>query len=247
MRYTTQYLASKNGYMIPYICDIKDNEKKIVIVSHGFGSSKGSPTVKMLFDNLPQMGIGVVAYDFPNHGESAVQYDQLRIKNCIDDLEDIEKMILNKNKNCEIFYFSSSFGAYINLQYLSNREHCGTKSFVRSGAVNMSELFQGTKDEEAQLANRGYVELDYEPKITVSKEFIYDLRENDLFKIYKANKTEIKMVHGEMDEVIDIVAAIDFAEQNNIDITIVSNGDHSLSKERMPQEVLELAIDFFQG
>ncbi len=40
-----------------------------------------------------------------------------------------------------VVYFSSSFGAYLNLIYLSTRPHRGTRSFLRSAAVEMPLLF----------------------------------------------------------------------------------------------------------
>lgn len=58
-------------------------------------------------------------------------------------------------------YFSSSFGAYLNLIYLSTRPHRGTRSFLRSAAVEMPLLFHSPTPEQAEeLARQGFLMLD---------------------------------------------------------------------------------------
>ena len=65
----TLTIKSKHGYDIP--CNsVWNGEKKVLIVCHGFGSSKASPMVQALEEYMPKRGIGVFAFDFPAHGES---------------------------------------------------------------------------------------------------------------------------------------------------------------------------------
>ena len=56
----------RDSYDIPYRME-KGSGDKVVIVAHGFASSKESPTVEMLAKELPEKGIGVAALDFPAH------------------------------------------------------------------------------------------------------------------------------------------------------------------------------------
>ena len=48
-------MKENNG--IPYIANIKGDEKQVVIILHGFDSSKDSPTAKMMLEELPKVGI----------------------------------------------------------------------------------------------------------------------------------------------------------------------------------------------
>jgi len=57
---------------------------------------------------LPEHGIGGVAFDFPAHGDSPVNGDEMRIDGCIDDLKSIENMVKNEYPDSEIYYFGSS-------------------------------------------------------------------------------------------------------------------------------------------
>jgi alpha-beta hydrolase superfamily lysophospholipase len=80
-----------NGYDIPCLSRIKGSEKLVVLISHGFGSNKESPTAKALCSALSERGIGSCSYDFPAHGESPADGGMLRIHNCLDDLSAVEE------------------------------------------------------------------------------------------------------------------------------------------------------------
>ena len=88
----TEWLATGRGYEIPCTFSIGRENTKACVVAHGFGSSKESPTVQMLLKALPEQGIGVVAFDFPAHGESRVDGEYLRVPNCTADLADVEAL-----------------------------------------------------------------------------------------------------------------------------------------------------------
>lgn len=240
-----KYTIGQNGYDIPYMKRIGD-EDKILIVSHGFGSSLKSPTAQMLLDGMPEHGIGVVAYDFPNHGASKAGPEGLRTANCISDLETIEHMIIKEKPKAEILYFSSSFGAYINLLYLSMKKHVGTKSFLRSAAVNMPELFTHPTDEQRETMDReGRLTLPYEQPLTITAEFVNDMLSHDLFELYRPGKTKVEMIHGEKDETIDPEKAKLFAEKFSVPIIMAPKGGHRLMEDAQPQMVFDSALKMF--
>ena len=49
-------------YIPPYNSKITGKEKKIVIVSHGFGTSKMANTTQLLMDIWPAKGVGVTSF-----------------------------------------------------------------------------------------------------------------------------------------------------------------------------------------
>ena len=127
-------IKSRHGYDIP--CNsVWDGEKRLLIVCHGFGSSKASPMVQALEEYMPKRGIGVFAFDFPAHGESPVW--DLRETWCMDDLCAVEESVKGLDPEVRIGYFGSSFGAYTTLNYLTAFPHAGKKAFLRSSAVVM--------------------------------------------------------------------------------------------------------------
>ena len=241
------YIKGKNGYDIPYEAVLNGDEEKVIIVSHGFASSYMSPTAQMILNGMPEHGFGVVAYDFPGHGQSQSGPKGLRVENCMRDLAAVEEWTIQSAKaGAEIMYFSSSFGGYINLRYLTDFEHQGTKSFLRSCAVNMPELFEDLGDEVRESLKRtGQVALAYDPPMVITAEFLADMAAGNLFELYHPGFTKTEMVHGEMDETIDPQKAKAFAEKFDIDITMVPSAGHRLMDEGQPEQVFELALRFF--
>ena len=63
-------LISKQGYEIPYVFEGSGDEDLLVIISHGFGSSKESTTATTVAEKLKNGGIASVRYDFPAHGRA---------------------------------------------------------------------------------------------------------------------------------------------------------------------------------
>ena len=133
----TVWLPSRRGDRIP--ChDNWEGQSRVVIVCHGFGSSKESPMVQALHRALPERGIGVWSFDFPAHGDSPMGQEGLRVPFCMDDLETVEAWIRAKSPQVEVCYFASSFGAYITLLSLSRAPRNRPRAFLRSAAANIT-------------------------------------------------------------------------------------------------------------
>ncbi len=236
----------KREYDIPYIDNLKGDENQVVIIAHGFGSSMQSPTAQMVLNTLPKMGIGTIAFDFPAHGASVVDGDVLSVANCIADLEAVEEYVRNKCPNAQINYFGSSFGAYITLLYLTQHPEKDGKAFLRSAAVNMHVVFDNPTEAEAfAMAQQGHLIINYGTPLKLTSKFVDDLKEHDLFELYKPGKAEVMMIHGASDETIDYGKAAEFAQKFDISLITVEDGDHRLSADGMPEAVVMTAIDFY--
>ena len=236
----------RREYEIPYIENLRGDEEQVVIIAHGFGSSMQSPTAQMVLENLPKVGIGAIAFDFPAHGASLVDGDTLSVVNCIADLEAVEEYVRNKCPKAKISYFGSSFGAYITLLYLSQNPEKDGKAFLRSAAVNMHVIFENPTEAEAfAMAQQGHLIINYGTPLKLTQKFVNDLKEHDLFELYKPGESNVMMIHGSQDETIDYEKAVAFAEKFDITLITVEGGDHRLSSDGMPEAVVMTAIDFY--
>lgn len=242
-------LVSKAGYEIPYVYEGNGDEKQIVIICHGFGSSKESPTAVSMAEKLNEAGIGAVRFDFPAHGESPAEGEFFRVENCINDLASVEEMVSERYPSAEISYFSSSFGAFINLLYISGRPHRGRKSFLRCAAVDMPGIVKGwlTDEDMRKLTEDGYLILDedYERPLKVVKEFADDLEKTDLFGNFKADNCRLLMIHGTEDETAPYADASRFARMYGIELISVEGSDHRFTPEGAMDRVRACAVDFF--
>lgn len=243
-------ICGLNGYHIPCVNNLRGDERTAVIISHGFGSSKESPTAQAISAALSEHGIGTYSFDFPAHGDSPVTGDLLRIANCLNDLAAVEAHVHKLRPAAEIAYFSSSFGAYINLIYLATRPHLGKKSFLRCAAVDMPGLFRnGTSPEQyAQLREQGYIILDlnYLHPLKITREFYDDLGDHDLFQLCRPDMAELAMVHGDVDETAPVEAARRFAERFGAGLTEIHGADHRIMNPGEKEQVIDCAVQFFK-
>ncbi len=242
-------LRSSHGYDIP--CHSTWNgEDRVLIVCHGFGSSKSSPMVLALEDYMPGKGIGVFSFDFPAHGESPVWQEGLRVPFCMDDLGAVEAYLRSRDPAPRIGYFGSSFGAYITLNYLAGRPHVGKRAFLRSSAVVMGHLVQTWVDDRARadMERQGYFvpDYDYVREIRVTPAFLRDLEEYDVFHRYRRGEASLFMVHGSSDSVAPPSSARRFAETFGAEFLELPGGEHNLMGEGELERVLAAAGEFFR-
>lgn len=241
------YIERHDSYDIPYISDIKGDEEQILIVAHGFASSKESPNVNMLMRELPKNHIGVMAFDFPAHGDSPADGDHLMVDNCTNDLKTVAEFLSVKYPGAEICYFGSSFGAYIIMLYLMKYHIIGARVFMRSAAVDMHEFFRDlTLEQQKEMDHKGYIMLEYDnvPSLKLTRDFVEDLKHHDLFRLFTSEGNTLKMIHGSSDEDVDYSDAADFARKFEIELITVPGGDHRLSIPGAPEKVLEETLSF---
>lgn len=254
-------ITKNNGRRIPVLREIPQEADAVVIMVHGFTSCKECATGELLLRRMPAEGIGVVLYDQPGHGTEEAAEEPFRIRNCMDSLAAVEDYVVRNYPGKKIFYFASSYGAYLTGLYICRRPHAGSRLMMRSGAVIMPWLFLGAPGSEpdpaslAELNEKGFLMmgLPCAPQIRVPKGMFEDMGrpENDLlhrFGGYDHGGTEVAMVHGEKDPVIPVRFAREFAEENGIPITVFEGQGHSLNDDPdCPDRVADLAIDFFRG
>ena len=249
-------ITKQDGQGISCVMEVPEPPKGIVIVVHGFSSSKDCATYQLLLRRLPAAGYGMFGIELPGHGTGDSSRELLRIPGAIDSIETAERYVAEQYPSVPIFYFASSFGAYLTGLYISTREHKGKKAFFRSAAVNMPELFvNGSRmgDDQTvrkELEEKGYFDANagLGRPVRITKEMLHDLEETDLFSLYHPQDTQVMMAHGEEDAVIDPAAAKAFSEKFGVPLVMFPGEGHSLGTDPVtPDRVADLAIRFFDG
>ena len=250
----SKFISRERDYSVPCIYNITGQEKIVCVIVHGFGGSKMSTTSAMMFEGLQPLGLGVISFDFPAHGDSEVDGEFLRVANCLADMEAAESLARELAQEAEIVYFASSFGAYITLIHLAEKKQRRYRAFLRSAAVSMPSLFDRFMPPEmkAHLETTGELFFDkdiydYDRDLKLTQGFFDDLKGHDVFTIWQKGLAELHMVHGEADETIPLSDAQSFANMFQVPLTVVPNGDHRLSTPGAPEQVLKLAAEFFLG
>ncbi len=226
---SSKMIKGKNGYYIPCQTNIIGNEKKIAVISHGFGAGKDTRTAEA-FSRLPyEYGIGTICFDFPAHGESPADTRSLRVENCVSDLGAVGEYAKELAPEAEIVYFATSFGAYITLIYLCTRGKKGCKAFLKSAALNMPDVLRRHFMPEGLRMDRyGLIELlvPVIGTVKVPREFVDELENYDVFELWRPETAELAMLHGVSDTICDISAARRFAVLTGADLVEIEGAGH---------------------
>lgn len=253
----TEYLPGKNGYAIPCRHHLQ-NAPVTLLICHGFASSKTSPMVQLLEQQLLPRGVDLCAFDFPAHGDSHTDGHQLRMAHCLSDLQCVEDTILSRAPHTRLFYFASSFGAYTLLVYLATRPHRGERAFLRATAVDMFGIVQGWLQEMALSwipAASGWVQEDicpldafYNRNFFITRGFWADLRQFDLFTLYpNANAGALTMIHGANDSTARPEHAVRFAAQAGANLHMLPHAEHRLMDPGEPEALLDLLLTWLSS
>ena len=252
-------IKKPDQHTVSCLKEVPENPRGIVIAIHGFSSSKECATYKTLFRKMPEAGYGVIGIDLPGHGFEESLQETLSIEGSKNSIEAAEQYAAAQYPGLPVFYFASSFGAYLTGLYVSTRPHGGRKAFFRSAAVNMPDLFVKKHPTEqdrkilAALEEKGYFDANIETAkpVRITREMFRDFETNDLFQIFDPTAfggTAVRMAHGEKDTVIDPKAAERFADRYHIPLTFFKNEGHSLSDHPgTADRVAELAIAFYDA
>lgn len=235
-------IKGMNNYCINIKEILPEKFNEIIIACHGFGGDKESSAIELLSKELYKQEKGVIAFDFPGHGESEVNGEFFTIDNCIRDLEQVEKYVREKYKNIKISIFATSFGAYISLLKIIRNNDNYNKIILRAPAIKMDEIFKNyLLQEDLQFfLKRGYTVLGFERKITIYKSFYKDLLNNKIIDLYN-KKRKIFIIQGDQDNVAPIKDTIDFSKKNTpcIDLKILEGADHRMKKDGELEKVIE--------
>lgn len=241
-------ITGADGRIIPCIHTLTGDEDRAVLIFHGFGSSKESPTAELLAEVFPRKGLGTLAIDFPAHGDSPADGTSLTLAACLADMKAAEQELKRLAPKAKPAYFGSSFGAYMTILYLASGQAEGRDAFLRSAAVEMPKILREKIAPDKELLERqGYLMADenYRRPLKLARAFFRELDENDVFSRYKKGTARLHMIHGTLDETASFEAAKRFAEGAGAGFTALEGGDHRLSLPGMPEKTAELAAGFF--
>ena len=113
--------------------------EKIIIYCHGLGSNKEMS--QRFSDKLVKNNIGLIAFDFPGHGEDNTDFKDFNLDLCIDYLNRVITSIKNEY-DVPIYLFGSSFGGFVILNRLINKSSDISKTFLMCPAINFSQIME---------------------------------------------------------------------------------------------------------
>lgn len=228
--------------------DIKDI-KNVVIATYGFGGNKDNKAVEKFADRIisKYKSFGVVCFDWPCHGADA--RNKLILDECVTYLDLVLNYVKNEMKAEKVYNYSASFGAYITLEYLHRLgENPFEKIAFRCAAIKMYDaMAQGVSDEEWTKLNKGKeIIRGFDRKMKITKDFFDEMQAMDVTAYdFMDYADDMLMLHGTKDEMVPIVWAEEFSENNIIELIPVEGAEHPFSNPKHMDFAIQKIIEFF--
>lgn len=223
--------------------------EKIVLFGHGFAGHKDNGAAKKFADRVltKYKGVAVLIFNLPCHGDDVKK--KLVLSDCMTYLEIVTDYIRTELHTDSIYSYATSFGGYLVLKYIKEHEDPFVKIALRCPAVNMADVLTGTimKKDELDMIKKGKnVQVGFDRKIEVSRQFLTDLEGSDIQKRdYLDHAENILILHGTNDEVVPFEASQSFADNNLIEFIPVPNADHRFQDTACMETATKKVLEFF--
>ncbi|WP_409499732.1 alpha/beta hydrolase [Mannheimia glucosida] len=220
--------------------------ENVVIVLHGFGSSKDLKSNTKFGERLSSKykGYAALAFDFPCHGNDARK--KLSVEESIIYLQlviDYAKTNLNA-KN--LYAYGTSFGGYLTLKYLAEKGNPFRKIALRAPAVQIyhSLMNRLSEDERQKLAKGREILWGFDRQMKISQAFfdeLTDITQND----YLDYAEQMLILHGTEDEMVALSTSQQFADNNVIELLPIEGADHAFSNPKLMDIAIGKIVEFF--
>lgn len=224
-----------------------DKGKPVIILCHGFATSKDGFTFTRLEKILGGQGISTFRFDFFGHGESEGKLEEITASEAVDDILKAVEFLKNKGY-VKIGLVGSSFGGFASLTAASKTSDLyllALKSPVSDykGFISSHQ----NREEIEKWKKRGF--MDYASadgqKIKINYAFFEDAEKITGYDAARKIKIPALIVHGDSDEAVPVGQSKKLATLiRSCSLKIIKGADHRYSKPEDFEKMLYLVSDF---
>lgn len=226
MFYQKRKFKNSKGLTLSAIYEGEEKDAPVVVLCHGFGSSKDNPSTKLLAQKLVKQGLSVYRFDFTGCGESEGKIENdLTPQQGLDDLT-VASRDLNKDK---FALYGASYGGYISLIYSTENP------------ILALGLKAPVSDYPAVLHIKGN---DKEEK---AKGFREQAEKINIYKNAKNITAPVLIVHGGADNVVPLAQSEKLLENLGGEkrLAVLHNASHYITSGPDLEDATNLLTDFF--
>lgn len=215
------------------------NPKKIVLCLHGFNGDlwgDGFDRLRGSFDNIL-----VCSFDSAGHGESEIKSIDMTMKDVVCEITDVINY-LNKTYSCTpVFLFALSYGGYRAMVALAQNDYKNIKGIIFvNPAFRMLQCLEKLKEFDYNtLPSNALVPMKLKLNKFLSKSFLDDLYNNDIYSMHVEIKVPIYLLIGENDDLIPRSDLMEFASIYDCTIMYLDDG-HCLKNENSWVKIRDL-------
>lgn len=227
----------------------KPAAEKAVVFCTGFAGHKDNNAANGFAEKLlsKRKDVIVVVFNWPAHGDDVKK--KLELDDCDTYLGLVVREVKERFGARELYAYSTSFGGYLLLKYISEHENPFRKIALRCPAVDMYDVLTRTimnADEYDRIMKGKDIQIGFDRKVIVTKKLLDDLKKNDIrTRDYLDYAETILILHGTADEVVPFESGKTFAENNLIEFIPVEKADHRFQNPVHMSLANKYAMQFF--
>lgn len=224
-------------------------KKQVVIIVHGYSSSKDRSSAKGMAEELSKRKIDSFRIDLDGCGESEGEFGKQTITSAVDDILSAIKLVKKKGFKDMMLFGSSAGGLAVMATALKIKKikRIGlaapvsdyiTQKRMKYGILSM--LFW-------KLRGWSYYTNRNGKKLKVYYSFIRDIKDYTMYDKVKAIKCPVLIVHGDADESVDVEQSIRVAKGfPDAKLVVLKGGDHALGVAGDRADAIRLFGDWFE-
>jgi len=238
---------SKGDNLSGIVSSSLGDKRKIVILCHGLNSNKNNRANLAITQKLDSEKIDTFRFDFFAHGESEGNISGLTVSGAVDDLINAFNLIKERGYS-EIGLFGSSFGGMASLiasTKLKNIKFLILKSPVSD--LKKTNIIGEDKKVLNDWKMKGLREyaLPNGKIYSLKYSFFEDLGNNNVYSMAENVDVPTLILHGSLDNIVPVDQSIRLSETiKGSKLEIIENADHSYTKEKDFDKMLNIAIPF---
>ena len=230
-----KYLKISNTKKIRYFTNYYKKNLYIVFL-HGFMSDLKGEKPKAFLKYCKKKKLGFLGLEYSGHGKSSGKFTNGNISIWTKEIQTVIKKIIKKNN---FILVGSSMGSWLSLNQFKYFQK-QIKGFLGIGSAPefLERLMwkKFTKKMKKETVKKGIYNLKHgNYEYPISYQLIMDGRKNKVFGKKIRSKIHVTMIHGNKDEAVPVIYSrkiLRLFNKSKKRLTIVKNGDHSLSSAK---------------
>lgn len=245
MEKSVSFQNSKGSHLAGILTE-PDNHKFILVMAHGFSSSKNTINFVKLAERLVQKGIATFRFDFFGHGNSDGLFENITATEAVNDILQAIKFVKSQGYE-KVGLLGSSFGGLASIMAASKTNDLSflaLKSPVSDYFASEKSIYSQTQLDKWQ--KDGFTDyIDQSKHLKLNYSYIVDMPKHDAYATAKNISVPTLVVHGNQDEEVPYTQSQKLIQcLPNSKLITIDGADHRYTTESHAQQMLEAITNF---
>jgi pimeloyl-ACP methyl ester carboxylesterase len=251
MREKIFFLSSKGNKLCGILSNPSgDKSRPIIVMCHGFSTSKDGRTHVGLEDILNRKKFSTFRFDFFGHGESEGKFEEITLSEAVDDVKCVIRYVKDLGYE-KIGLVGSSFGGFASIVTAGQSEDLYVLALKSPVSDYMGLLIaqdQGLDIKTWKKEGFIFVKGADGQRLKLNYAFFEDVERVEGYTYARKINVPTLIVHGDQDETVPLSQSRKTASLiPDCRLEIIEGADHVYSSPQHFQEMLNLITEFIIG